>query len=376
MEPANLPSANYVCIMQAKGKLGWESRALLTEPGPYEVVVAPQKTGICGSDMHVFLSESAGKDASKKPIVLGHESAGFVTNVGSQVTTLKVGDRVAMEPGKYCLRCEFCKGGSYSQCQDVKFAAAEGIDGTLQSYYSLPADVCYKLPDGISLEEGALIEPLAVAIMVVSSVAQMPHNANVTVFGAGPVGLLTMAVAKALGARRILAIDVQEQRLAFAKEYAATDIHSSLPKEAGEDSITYAQRHAQAISDKFGLDAPGRGMDLVMDCSGAEVCIQTGIFLTKRRGTYVQVGAGMPNVLVPMVTVLVKEIRIKGSLRYGPGCYDMAIDLVHQGRVQLKQLITHRFPFNQADLAFKTTKDGVGPDGRVAIKTIIDGPTA
>lgn len=206
--------------------------------------------------------------------------------------------------------------------------------------------------------------------MVINSVAQMSHNANVAVFGAGPVGLLTMAVAKALGARRILAIDVQKQRLAFAKEYAATDIHSSLPKEAGEDNITYAQRHAQAISAKFGLDAPGRGMDLVVDCSGAEVCIQTGIFLTKRRGTYVQVGAGKPNILIPMVTVLVKEIRIKGSLRYGPGCYDMAIDLVHQGRVQLKQLITHRFPFNQADLAFKTTNDGVGPDGKIAIKTI------
>ncbi|CAK7217868.1 hypothetical protein SCUCBS95973_003293 [Sporothrix curviconia] len=219
----------------------------------------------------------AGKDASNKPIVLGHESAGIITKVGSKVTTLKVGDRVAMEPGKYCLRCEFCKAGSYSQCQNVKCAAAEGVDGTLHAYYSLPADVCYKLPDSMSLEEGAL---------------------------------------------------------------------------------------------------PGRGIDLVIDCSGAPVCIQTGIFLAKRRGTYVQVGAGTPNVLVPMITVFVKELRIKGSLRYGPGCYGpgcygMTIDLVHQGRVQLKPLITHRFPFNQADLAFKTTKDGVGPDGKLAIKTII-----
>ncbi|CAK7215487.1 hypothetical protein SBRCBS47491_002498 [Sporothrix bragantina] len=374
MESTELPCTNHVCMMQAVGRLGWDKRPIPAEPEPYEVVIAPKKTGICGSDMHVFLSESAGKDASTKPIVLGHESAGIVTKVGSKVTTLKVGDRVAMEPGKYCLRCEFCKSGSYSQCQNVKFAAAEGIDGTLQAYYSLPADVCYKLPDSMSLEEGALIEPLAVAVMVIVSVAQMPHNANVAVFGAGPVGLLTMAVAKALGARRILAIDVQQQRLAFAKDYAATDIHVSVPRNAGEESIAYAQRHAQVISDKFCLDQPGRGIDLVIDCSGAPVCIQTGIFLAKRRGTYVQVGAGTPNVLVPMVTVLVKELRIKGSLRYGPGCYDMAIDLVHQGRIQLKPLITHRFPFSQADLAFKTTKDGVGPDGKLAIKTIIDGP--
>ncbi|KAJ5379851.1 uncharacterized protein N7496_002279, partial [Penicillium cataractarum] len=338
------------------------------------VVVAPKKTGLCGSDMHIFLEGRAGESVFDKPLILGHEAAGVVAKVGSQVTNLKIGDRVAMEPGICCMRCEFCKSGSYGQCGDFKFAAADGFDGTLQGFFSIPADFCYKLPENVSMEEGALVEPLAVAVMAVESVAKMPHNANVAVFGAGPVGLLTMAVAKALGARRILAIDVQPHRLDFAKDYAATDIHVALPKEAGEDNMTYAKRHGKAIMEKFGFGERGEGIDLVVECSGAEVCVQTGIWLVKRRGTCVQVGAGPANNLIPMSIFVNKEVRLIGSLRYGPGCYTLAVDLVRQGRINLKPLLTHRFPFAEASKAFETTSKGRGPDGKMAIKTIIDGP--
>ncbi|EXJ77295.1 hypothetical protein A1O3_10453 [Capronia epimyces CBS 606.96] len=342
----------------------------MPDVNPSSVVVAPKKTGICGSDMHVFLDGVAGESKFEDPLILGHESAGVVAKVGSRVTTLKVGDRVAIEPGICCLRCEFCKGGEYGQCGDLKFAAADGFDGTLQGFFTIPADCCYKLPANVSMEEGALVEPLAVAVMAVHSVAKMPHNANVAVFGAGPVGLLTMAVAKALGARRILAIDVQPHRLEFAKGYAATDIHVASPKEPGEDNMTYSKRHAKIIMDKFGFGERGEGIDLVVECSGAEVCVQTGIWLVKRRGTYVQVGAGPANNLIPMSIFVNKEVKMIGSLRYGPGCYAMAIDLVRQGRLNLKPLLTHRFPFADAMLAFETTRKGTGPDGKMAIKTI------
>ncbi|KAL2838648.1 hypothetical protein BJY01DRAFT_257992 [Aspergillus pseudoustus] len=212
--------------------------------------------------------------------------------------------------------------------------------------------------------------------MAVHSVAKMPHNANVAVLGAGPVGLLTMAVAKALGARRILAIDVQPQRLEFAKQYAATDVHLAIPKEEGEDMMAYSKRHGKHILEKFGFGERGEGIDLVVECSGAEVCVQTGIWIVKRRGTCIQVGAGPANNLIPMSIFVNKEVRLIGSLRYGPGCYALAVDLVQQGRINLKPLITHHFPFKDASEAFKTTKAGKGPDGKMAIKTIIDGPAA
>ncbi|KAL3295530.1 xylitol dehydrogenase [Colletotrichum asianum] len=280
------------------------------------------------------------------------------------------------------------------QCGDFKFAAADGFDGTLQGFFTIPADFCYRLPESMSFEEGALIEPLAVAVMAVSSVAKMKHNANVAVFGAGPVGLLTMAVAKALGARRILAVDVNEQRLDFAKDYCATEVHAAIPKNSGEDNMSYSKRHgslleagcnglhsidssqAFEIMKKFGLGERGDGIDLVVECSGAEVCVQTGIWLAKRRGTFVQVGAGPANNLIPMSILVNKEITVKGSLRYGPGCYQLAIDLVRQGRINLKPLLTHRFPFKDAAKAFKAMQNGKGDDGKVTIKVIIDGPLA
>ncbi|KAI8233509.1 hypothetical protein K4K54_010284 [Colletotrichum sp. SAR 10_86] len=228
------------------------------------------------------------------------------------------------------------------QCGDFKFAAADGFDGTLQGFFTIPADFCYRLPE---------IEPLAVAVMAVSSVAKMKHNANVAVFGAGPVGLLTMAVAKALGARRILAVDVNEQRLDFAKDYCATEVHAAVPKNSGEDNMSYSKRHAFEIMKKFGLGERGEGIDLVVECSGAEV------------------GAGPANNLIPMSILVNKEITVKGSLR-------LAIDLVRQGRINLKPLLTHRFPFKDAAKAFKAMQNGKGDDGKVTIKVIIDGPLA
>ncbi|KAL3461872.1 chaperonin 10-like protein [Aspergillus heterothallicus] len=376
MEDTKIPFENNACVMMALGELKVEKRPLPKEPGPFDVIVAPKKTGLCGSDMHIFLEGRAGESVFDRPLILGHESAGVVAKVGSRVKSLKVGDRVAMEPGICCLRCEFCLGGSYGQCGDFQFAAADGFDGTLQGFFAIPEQFCYKLPPSVSMAEGALVEPLAVAVMAVHSVAKMPHNANVAVLGAGPVGLLTMAVAKALGARRILAIDVQPQRLEFAKGYAATDVHLAIPKEQDEDLTSYSKRHGKHILEKFGFGERGEGIDLVVECSGAEVCVQTGIWIVKRRGTCIQVGAGPANNLIPMSIFVNKEVRLVGSLRYGPGCYALAVDLVQQGRIKLKPLITHQFSFEDASEAFKTTKAGKGPDGKMAIKTIIDGPTA
>jgi D-xylulose reductase len=144
-------------------------------------------------------------------MVLGHESAGIVHTVGSAVTGLKVGDRVAMEPGVPCRRCVRCKDGKYNLCPDMKFAATPPYDGTLARYYVLPEDYCFKLPENVSMEEGALIEPTAVAVHITRQAA-IKQGDSVVVFGAGPVGLLCCAVAKAYGAQKIVTVDINERR--------------------------------------------------------------------------------------------------------------------------------------------------------------------
>ncbi|WRT66406.1 uncharacterized protein IL334_003362 [Kwoniella shivajii] len=375
---SNVPSLGddiFACKLMGVEVLKVEKREGPSPPGPYEAVVAPQFNGLCGSDMHIYLTALLGEEKMKEPFVLGHEASGIVVATGSDVKNVKVGDRVALEPGEGCGRCNDCKKGAYNHCDDMKFAAADGRDGTLQGLYKLPSDLCYKLSDNISLEEGALIEPLAVAVNAIINIANLPHSSNVVVFGAGPVGLLTMAVAKALGSRRIIAIDIQEERLNFAKSYAATDIHVASPMIKGESKTDYSKRHAEIIKQSLGISDRGiEAIDVVIDCSAAEVCMQTGIWLTKRKGIYVQVGCGPLYVNLPMRIIADRELTVKGCFRYGPGVYTRAIDLVSRGLIDLKPLITHKYPWEQASKAFTTTKAGKGDDGRLAIKVMIGPP--
>ncbi|SCV68403.1 BQ2448_524 [Microbotryum intermedium] len=399
-EDLSIPSTNPSYVLRGIESTSFEDREIPTECGPHDVIVAPKKTGLCGSDVHYLSHGRCGAFVVDKPMVLGHETAAVVVKVGSSVKNLKEGERVALEPGESCRKCDVCKEGFYNRCPDMVFAATPPYDGTLAGFYRLPSDLAYKLPETVSLEEGALMEPLSVAVMAVARVARMLLGANVvgesrldvcpphkqlrliparacliTVFGAGPVGLLTMAVAKALGARNVIAVDIQQARLEFAASYAASDYFIPPPTKEGESRLEYSSRSAEEIRSRFGFAERGpTGVDLVVDCTGAEVCIQTGVYVVKHGGTCVQVGMGNDSINIPMSTLLVKEVTLKGSFRYGPGCYDMSIDLVARGLVNLDRLITHRFSFRDADAAFKANQAGKGADGKPLIKAIVDGP--
>ncbi|KAG8906870.1 hypothetical protein FRB99_005930 [Tulasnella sp. 403] len=305
------------------------------EPGPDEVLIQVKKTGICGSDVHYLTHGRIGDFVVESPMVLGHESSGIVYKVGSKVKHLKPGDRVAMEPGQSCRTCESCKKGKYELCPDIVFAATPPYDGTLGRYYRLVSDLAYPLPDNLSLEDGAMVsalfdhalprltsvhkmEPLSVAVHSVRTIGEVRPNQNVAVFGAGPVGLLCLAVAQALGAKRTIAIDIAKERLDFAKSYAATDIFSPPAKERDETLIDYARRSAEEMKQSLGLTERGPdAVDLIIEASGAPVCVQTGVFLVKPGGTFVQVGMGKPDVEIPLTILLVKEVLFKGSFRYG-----------------------------------------------------------
>jgi D-xylulose reductase len=135
--------------------------------------------------------------------ILGHESAGIISAIGEGVTTHKVGDRVALEPGQACAYCSYCKGGDYNHCQDLVFAATPPYDGTLQTYYCIQASYAHKIPDTMTLEEASLMEPLSVAVQAAIRQGQVKPMSSVVVFGAGPVGLLTAAVCRAMGAEKV-----------------------------------------------------------------------------------------------------------------------------------------------------------------------------
>ncbi|RPD67225.1 xylitol dehydrogenase [Lentinus tigrinus ALCF2SS1-6] len=345
-----------------------------------EVLIAVKKTGICGSDVHFFVDGHIGPVAVEKPMVLGHESAGVVCKVGQKVKTLKEGDRVAMEPGATCRVCDDCKRGRYELCPEMKFAATPPHDGTLSWYYALPADLCYKLPDHLTLEDGALMEPLSVAVHAIATISQLRATQSVAVFGAGPVGLLCMAVARALGASRVVAVDVVPARLAFAQEYAATETYAPLEPEMRdgdhpEGTLAYSLRNARAMMVQLGIGERGpSGIDLAVDASGAEVAIQTGLLVVKHGGTFVQVGIGGVGAQIPALYLLAKELVYKGSFRYGPGDYQLAMALVRQGKIDLAPLVTHRYSFNEAARAFEAVRTGKSEDGKPVIKVIISGP--
>ncbi|KAI0091981.1 xylitol dehydrogenase [Irpex rosettiformis] len=340
-----------------------------------EVLVEVKKTGICGSDVHYLQHGRIGDFIVKAPMVLGHESSGVVSKVGKKIHHVKPGDRVAMEPGATCRVCEDCKKGRYELCPNIVFAATPPYDGTLARYYRIPGDLTYKLPDNLSLEDGAMAEPLAVGIHSVANIGKLRANQKVIVFGAGPVGLLCMAVAKALGASRVIAVDIIPSRLEFAKSYAATDVYLPPKPLEGETKLQYSARNAKTLMEQLDIEDRGhKAIDLVVDASGAEVSIQTGILVARQGGSYVQVGMGAPEIQIPVTTLLVKELNFSGSLRYGPGDYEFGIALVAQGKIDLKPLITHRFTFEQAKEAFETNRAGKSEDGKPVIKAIISGP--
>ncbi|KJA30137.1 hypothetical protein HYPSUDRAFT_32232 [Hypholoma sublateritium FD-334 SS-4] len=342
-----------------------------------EVLVSVKKTGICGSDVHYLVHGRIGDFVVEAPMVLGHESSGLIAKVGSNVKHLKVGDRVAMEPGATCRVCESCKAGRYELCPDIVFAATPPYDGTLGRYYRLPADLAYPLPENVSLEDGAMMEPLAVGVHSVSNLGGLRASQTIAVFGCGPVGLLCMAVAKAIGASRIVAVDIVPARLEFAKSYAATETYLPVKPEDGESKIDYSRRNAENMKKVLGIaDRGTTSIDLVIDASGAEVSIQTGFYIVKAGGTFVQVGMGNPNVTLNLGLLMTKELNYKGSFRYGPGDYPLAISLVANGKIDLKPLVTHRFNFNDAITAFKATRNGKSDDGKGVIKVIINGPDA
>lgn len=335
---------NLTAILYKQGDIRLED-VPIPEPGAGEVQLCMQHVGICGSDVHYWQHGAIGDFVLKAPMVLGHEAAGVVSKIGEGVTSLEVGDRVAIEPGVPCRMCSECKRGRYNLCYDMKFCATPPFHGNLARYYVHAADFCYKLPDHVSTEEGALLEPLSVGVHACRR-AGVTLGSKVLICGAGPIGLVNLLTVKACGASQVCITDLDEKRLEMAKKIGADFTVKVTSKDAKE--------MAGKIEECFG-EKP----EISIECSGAPPSIKTAIFATRSGGCVVLVGLGPAEVTLPIVDAAVREVDIRGIFRY-VNCYPTALAMVASGKVDVKPLITHRFSLEETLDAFNTTLRGEG----------------
>jgi len=294
-------------------------------PKAGEVLVKLEYVGICGSDVHYFHDGRCGDAVVEGDFILGHECAGTVVGLGEGVTSHKIGDRVALEPGLTCGQCEFCKTGRYNLCPDVVFLATPPVQGCYENYIAFPANMAYKLPDNIGTKEGALIEPLAVGIHS-ANLGNVKMGDSVLILGAGCIGLVTLLACKAYGATDITVADVIPKRLEFAKNLGATRV------------INGAKTDVVAEIDKI---TGGAGIEKVFEAAGSPVTIAQTPHVVKRGGVIVLVGiAAQEEISYNFAKIMFKEARIESVFRYR-NIYPQAISAVSQGLIDISGIVTH-----------------------------------
>ncbi|KAK7315389.1 hypothetical protein VNO77_33935 [Canavalia gladiata] len=315
--------------------------------GPHDARVRMKAVGICGSDVHYLKTMRCADFIVKEPMVIGHECAGIIEEVGSEVKNLVAGDRVAIEPGISCWRCEQCKLGRYNLCTDMKFFATPPVHGSLANQIVHPADLCYKLPENVSLEEGAMCEPLSVGVYACRR-ANVGPETNVLIMGAGPIGLVSILAARAFGAPRIVITDVDNHRLSVAKSL-------------GADDIVKVSTNIQNVSQEVMQirKAMGAGVDVSFDCVGFDKTLSTALSATQPGGKVCLVGMGHSEMTIPLTAAAAREVDVIGVFRYR-NTWPLCIEFLRSGKIDIKPLITHRFGFSQKEVeeAFETSARG------------------
>lgn len=302
------------------------------------VVVRIEYCGICGSDMHFFKDGAIGIRKAPPNFILGHECAGTVVEIGEDVTDLKVGDRVALEPGLPCGKCEFCRKGQYNLCRDMHFMAAAmpPTQGALRDYIQYPAEWCFKLPDNVSTMEGAMIEPLSVG-MHAASRGEVGMGKSVLVIGVGTIGFMTVLACRAMGASKIIVSDSLDNRLALAARFGA-DVTVNI---TAEDAVERVMQ-----------ETDGFGCDVVFEASGAPAALASTWKYVKNGGAIVNVGNAGGEVPYLFGELARKEADIRSVWRYRH-TYPAAIEAVSRGVIPLRDIEPTVFPFERAEEAFR-----------------------
>ena len=325
---------NQAAVLYAPHDVRIEERPV-PKPGPREVLIEIKAVGVCGSDVHYYEHGRIGSYVVRQPLILGHEASGIIVDVGEGVNKGRVGERVAIEPGIPDGVCEQCRSGRYNLCPNVRFFGTPPIDGAFTNYVTIPESFAYKLPDQMSDEEGALIEPLSVGLWACRK-AMLRGADHVLITGAGPVGVLALKVALALGATQITMTDVSPQRLEMGRKLGATR------------TVNVAETPLANV----GVEA-----DVLIECSGNQKALMDGIRSLRPAGKAVAVGMSPgEEVSVPMSFLQNREITLTGTFRYA-NTYADAIALVATGRIDLKPIITGHYTLEETEQALQATKN-------------------
>jgi len=337
---SDLPETMRVSVLTQPGQLGLEERPV-PEPGPNEVLVAIRSVGVCGSDVHYFEHGRIADFVVRSPLVLGHETSGRIVAAGPGVDPGRLGSRVAIEPGTPCGHCTQCKAGRYNLCPDMRFFATPPVDGALAEYVLVRSDLAFDVPDQVSDDAAALLEPLSVGIWATAK-AGITAGSTLLIAGAGPIGLVTTQVARARGATTIAVTDIAPHRLAAAERSGAT-----LTLDAREEALA------------------DREFDAFIDCSGAPPAIAAGIRALAPAGRAVLVGMGPDNLTIPLGLLQARELTITGTFRYA-STWPAAIALAAAGAVDLDALVTRRYGLAEVgDALTSTAREGT-------IKSVIE----
>jgi L-iditol 2-dehydrogenase len=288
--------------------------------GPGQVLVQINSVGVCGSDVHYYEHGRIADFVVREPMILGHESGGVITAVGPGVDPRRVGQRVSVEPGVPDLTCQECKEGRYNLCPQMRFFATPPIDGSLAEYVAVHESFAYPVPDSISDDAAALMEPLSVGIWS-NRKGRVGPGSRVLITGAGPIGLVATQCAQAFGATQIVVTDVNDHRLALARDLGATDVLN-----VGSTALADA----------------GLEVDVLIECSGNAKATGDGIRALGPDGRAVLVGMGGDEVAIPLGHLQTREINLTGTFRYA-NTWPTAIALVAAGRIDVDRLVTGHF---------------------------------
>ncbi len=338
-------------VLEKQHELALRDIDLPMETGPGMVKIKLHTVGVCGSDVHYYTHGRIGPFVVNEPMVLGHEAAGTVVEVGTGVTSLRVGDRVCMEPGVPDPNSRASRLGMYNVDPAVTFWATPPVHGVLTPYVVHPANYTFKLPDNVSFAEGAMVEPFAVGMQAATKAKITPGDTAV-VLGAGPIGTMVAIAALAGGCARAIVADLAQPKLDIAARYQGV-----IPVNIREKNVV---AEVKRLTDDWGAD-------VVFECSGSPNAWRSIAELPRPGGTIVVVGLPVEPVDFDVADLSVKELRIESVFRYAHQ-YERAIALMASGRVDLKPLISETFGFEDSIKAFDRAVEARPTDVKLQIR--------
>ncbi|WP_319586244.1 alcohol dehydrogenase catalytic domain-containing protein [uncultured Desulfobulbus sp.] len=321
-------------------------------PGPGQALLQITEVGICASDVHWYNEGCIGETVITDPLILGHEFAAIVAEVGAGVSNVKPGDRVAVEPAVHCGKCDMCLEGRFNICRKILFCGTPPTDGALCEYLAWPASLLAPIPDSISMGEAAMLEPMAIGVHAVNLVHGMKGK-TVGVLGVGAVGLSILQAAVVEGCGELIATDLLPMRLEAAKRLGASKVF-----DAGKPDVVDAIREATG----------GRGLDVVFEAAGVNDAVRVATEIVRPGGLLIAGGIPDNNIMTVEASIVRrKELTIQLLRRSNNTLHD-AINLLADGKVDVKSYITHRFPLSEVETALKTARDNKANSIRVIVK--------